>query len=376
MTLCFVSDYYPTMPHFGGIAVYTRRIALALAARGHEVHIVVAKAGQSSDWQDEGVHVHFRQVRWIPVFGRLLQGLGESIGIARILAGLNRLHRFDAVEIPNWEGLGLASTCVPGLPVITRLHTSVAESVEMAGRRPDLPERFMIWAEKTSSRRSRAVVTHSDSHCRRMARASGLDAITVIPHGIALPPEAPPAPEKVVLSIGGMSPRKGMRYLFGAIPAILDRVPEARFKIVGVDVRLAAVQAFQSQHKEAAQRIQFLGSVSGETLSSLYAECALFVSPSLYESFGLTFLEAMSHGRPVVGCATSAIPEIVDHGVTGLLVKPRSETALAGAITQLLLDDDARASMGAAARRVAMERFSLDLVAERTERFFLGLSAL
>jgi glycosyltransferase involved in cell wall biosynthesis len=206
-----------------------------------------------------------------------------------------------------------------------------------------------------------------------MARAYGLEAITVIPHGIPLPPLVPTPPGKIVLSIGGMSSRKGMRYLIDAIPAILHRVPEATFKIVGIDGQDPAVELFRNRHAEAAKRVHFLGAVSAERLGELYDECALYVSPSIYESFGLTFLEAMSHGRPVIGCATSAMPEIVDHGVTGILVAPRSETALAGAITHLLLDDDARAAMGAAARRAASGRFSLDLIAERIERFFAGV---
>ncbi len=62
---------------------------------------------------------------------------------------LNHRHRFDIVEIPNWEGMGLASTWAPGLRVVIRLHTSLAESIEMAERKPSGAERFTIWAERT-----------------------------------------------------------------------------------------------------------------------------------------------------------------------------------------------------------------------------------
>ncbi len=61
MNLCFVSDYHPTLPYYGGIAVYTQRIAQALARLGHQVHIVVAKADHCADFEDRGVQVHFRQ---------------------------------------------------------------------------------------------------------------------------------------------------------------------------------------------------------------------------------------------------------------------------------------------------------------------------
>jgi hypothetical protein len=230
--------------------------------------------------------------------------------------------------------------------------------------------------EKTSARRARAVVTHSEAHSRRMAATSGIANVTVIPHGVPIPPAVLPSEGKMVLSIGGLSMRKGMRFMLEAIPKVMERVPGATFKIVGIAQEQEAAQAVLRQCGERGERVRFLGAVNAERLEELYDECAVYVSPSTYESFGLTFAEAMAHGRPAIGCNTSAMPEIIRDGVTGRLVEPGSGPALAEAMCALLQDDAARARMGAAAREAASRQFDLQQVTERTEAFFTKLSSI
>lgn len=374
MKICFVSDYHPSLPFFGGIAVYTDRIARTLVRRGHTVHVVVAKADRKADFEAEGVQVHYRQSRWLPLIGRRTPGLGESIGIATTLAGLHKRHRFDLVEIPNWEGMGYASTFAPGLRVVIRLHTSVAESIEMAGRPPTCKERFMIRIERASTRRARAVVTHSEAHRDRMAAAYGRQDITVIPHGVEIPETSRPPAGRMVLSIGRMNARKGMTTLIEAIPAVLAQAPDAVFKIAGPAEEEAGVKEFRAAYP-ALRQVEFLGIVPGERLGQLYEECALYVSPAVYESFGLTFAEAMARARPVVGCAASAVPEIVRDGIDGLLVPPRDAAALGGAIAGLLSNPERGRQMGASGRQRAIEEFSIEISAARIERFFEGVIA-
>ena len=372
MTICFVSDCYPTFPSFGGIAIYTQLIARALVRRGHQVHVVVTLAEENADFEDEGVQVHLRRVRWMPVIGKWFPGLGESLRIARILAGLNRRHRFDLIEIPHWEGMGLASLWTPGLRVVLRLHTSLAESIKTAGRQPSRGERFMIWAEKASTRRAPAVVTHSVSHRDLMGAAYGRDDIVVIPHGVGIPEQATPPAGRSILAIGRMNARKGMETLIEAMPTVFATVPDANFRIVGTDENHPRVQKFRTEHPGLNQ-VKFLGRVDQPRLHRLYDECTAYVSPAIYESFGLTFVEAMSHGRPVIGCAASAVPEIVRDGIDGILVPCRDPDALAGAIIKLLSDAALCRRMGASARQRVIENFSIEIATARVESFFMSL---
>jgi hypothetical protein len=90
--------------------------------------------------------------------------------------------------------------------------------------------------------------------------------------------------------------------------------------------------------------------VSDEQLAGFYASCDVFVAPSLFESFGLIYPEAMQYGKPVVGCRSGGIPELVTDGVDGVLVEPGSVPALSAALDALMRDADLRRRLGEAAR--------------------------
>src|SRR5438093_743511 len=120
LRICFVADSYPSLPRFGGIAVYTQIAARALAQRGHEVHVLIASKELHSDATDGTVSLHFRRVRWIPLIGGLLAGFGESFCVAWWLRELHRKYQFDIVEIPNWEGIGLVAAWLRIAPIVVR----------------------------------------------------------------------------------------------------------------------------------------------------------------------------------------------------------------------------------------------------------------
>src|SRR5262249_40185808 len=109
---------------------------------------------------------------------------------------------------------------------------------------------------------------------------------------------------------------------------------------------------FLARHRGAAwlERIRFTGVLSDAALREEYRACDLFVAPSLFESFGLIFHEAMQYGKPVVGCRTGGVPETVADGQEGLLVKPGDAEQLAAALANLMADDVRRQRLGTAGR--------------------------
>ena len=88
--------------------------------------------------------------------------------------------------------------------------------------------------------------------------------------------------------------------------------------------------------------------------------------PSNYESFGLIFVEAMAHGKPVVACSGGGIPEVVAHGRTGFLSEPRDPAALAANLRLLCRDAGLRRTMGQEARRDVLQRFSRERMVRDT----------
>jgi glycosyltransferase involved in cell wall biosynthesis len=112
-------------------------------------------------------------------------------------------------------------------------------------------------------------------------------------------------------------------------------------------------------------RTVFLGALSLDEVAAAYAAADLCVWPAVNEAYGMAMLEAQAAGLPVVSCAARGVPDVVEHGRTGLLAPAGDERALADAVRELLLDKDRRARMGAAAAAFAAGERSVDSAAAR-----------
>jgi glycosyltransferase involved in cell wall biosynthesis len=185
---------------------------------------------------------------------------------------------------------------------------------------------------------------------------NGIDAVHEPSMGtpretLGLPPGTP-----VVLVPANFVPMKGHRWLVDAVPGVLERAPGATFLLAGTGPTLASVRArIASAGLDA--RVRVLGS-RGDMLE-LMRLADLVVLPSVAaEGLPIACLEAMLVGRPVVAAAVGGLPEVVDHGRTGLLVPPRDPASLTEAITALLADPARALSMGEAGRAAAAGRFT------------------
>ena len=126
-----------------------------------------------------------------------------------------------------------------------------------------------------------------------------------------------------MLFVGRFERRKGIDVLLAAIPEVAAAFPNARFVLAGAPGQGDLWAAFACAHPDlAGGRVAAPGRVSETQLEELYRQCDVFVAPSRYESFGLIYLEAMRHAKPVVACDAGGIPEVVTDGVTGLLAPP------------------------------------------------------
>ena len=123
-----------------------------------------------------------------------------------------------------------------------------------------------------------------------------------------------------------------------------------------------------------AERVHFLGRRMTPELRDMFADCDLFVLPSVAnsEAFGIVQLEAMVYGKPVINTALpTGVPLVSIDGETGLTVPPSDADALAAAMETLLSDDPLRAQYGNAARERVLREFSLNTVMEKTRAVLL-----
>ncbi len=162
-----------------------------------------------------------------------------------------------------------------------------------------------------------------------------------------------------IIGVGGRLIRqKGIDVLLRAFPDVLKMHPGARLLIGGDGPERQALETLAAQ-LEIAEPVYFAGWVENAA-ESLTPACDVVVVPSRWEGFGLVTLEAMASALPVIASRTSALPEIVVDGETGLLVPPDEPAALAHAINALLSDPVRAAQFGEAGYQRLISEFSVD----------------
>lgn len=147
--------------------------------------------------------------------------------------------------------------------------------------------------------------------------------------------------EPMILFVGGNMQRKGVPDIIDASPDIIKRFPNVQFLIVGGD---KAIDKLREKCKKngVASNFRFTGWCSQDKIVDYYKNGTLFVMPSLTEALGVTFLEAMAAGIPVIGTNVGGIPEIIQDGVNGRLVPVNSPKSIANTIIELLSDETSR----------------------------------
>lgn len=162
--------------------------------------------------------------------------------------------------------------------------------------------------------------------------------------------------DPTLLSVGRLVPRKGIDTVLQALPAIAAAVPDVEYRVVGQGPDRARLEALATSIG-VADRVRFLGPLNQAELAAEYERCSVFALPTRrtddgeVEGYGLVFLEAAAHGRPVVGGRAGGAADAVVDGETGVLVDATSGPAVAAAITELLRNPERARALGEAGRR-------------------------
>src|SRR5437016_7033103 len=215
----------------------------------------------------------------------------------------------------------------------------------------------------------------------------GRDHIRVIPNGMVLPPRAvsrrdftirrqlgidPSAP--LIVVVCRLNEGKGLEYFLEATVIVRKQFPAARFLIVGdsiVDATYRPALERKARSFNVEDCVIFTGHRSD--VPKLLEEVNLSVLPSLSEGLSNSLLEAMAAGLPVVATNVGGNPEIVQDGITGILVPPRDPAAMADAIIRVLEAPEMAKRFGLAGRERVMNHFSLETVIRRTSERYMML---
>jgi len=178
--------------------------------------------------------------------------------------------------------------------------------------------------------------------------------------------------EPVILFAGVLTPLKGVHHLLHAFAKVAQEFPEVRLEIVGRDENPEYAEELRQElfRLRLNGRVSFVGEVPQAELANRMSRSRVFVLPSLSEGLGRVVVEAMATGTPVIGSHVGGIPEMVQEGLTGFLVPPGDEEALAERLRWVLKHPQEAKAMGHRAREFARSFFSPEVYLAGYRRLF------
>jgi glycosyltransferase involved in cell wall biosynthesis len=385
-------------------ATYVHDINRHLVRRGHSV-TVVTPGGPSLAREDtfDGVRI-VRFPLELPAdltYGRVAQSrvswLGKFARLAVMARYLKAQHRAILTEareggqvdvihahwaIPTGPAAVLAARKLEVPSVITMHGGDVYVNPEQGY---DFPTRWYVRPALRWTLRHAGALTAITEDCRQHALRAGAPAerIRLVFNGTDLrrfsPDEngdrrGPRFGPNMIFACRQLFPRKGIRFLIEAAAQLKPQFPDLKVVLAGDGFERPEL-ARLAESLGLAPDVTFLGWVPNTELPPYYRAAAVSVIPSLEEGFGIPAAEAMGCEVPVVASDAGGLPEVVEHGVTGLVVPRGDSTALAQAIGSLLADPERRRTMGQAGRARALRLFDWDHSAEQFEQIYREVGA-
>ena len=380
-------------------ATYVHDINRHLVRRGHRVTVVTpGNASMPASESFDGVEV-VRFPMELPVdltYGRVAQTRvnfwGKFARVAVMAHYLEAQYRATLATVRERGGdVVHAHWAIPtgpaavhaarrlGLPSVITMHGGDVYVNPEQGY--DFPTRWYVRPALRWTLRHAAALTAITEDCRQHALRAGapdralhlvfngtdLRRFSPAPHGNSA--VDPRFGSHMIFACRQLFPRKGIRFLIEAAAVLKPRFPDLKVVVAGDGFERPELIGL-AESLGIIRDVTFLGWVPNSELPPYYHAAAVSVVPSLEEGFGIPAAEAMGCQIPVVASDAGGLPEVVEHGVTGLIVPRGDSVALAEAIGALLADPARRAQMGRAGRERALRLFDWDRTAEQLERIY------
>lgn len=348
MNIVVATGLYP--PEIGGPATYARMVEEELPK--HDIAVTV---------------LPFGRVRSYP---KVIRHIVYTIKLWRAAAAAEVIYALDPISV-GWPALLVAK--LRRRRLLVRLGGDYAweqgcarfgltrtldEYTKRQSGRP-LPVRVLAWLQTAMVRRAERVIVPSE-YLKRIVASWGVPAeqVTVI-YSVLFPLSVDPDRETLreelqftfptIVSAGRLVPWKGFAALIRVIDRLRGQYPEIQLVIAGDGAERAQLEA-QIQSAGLSEHVRLLGNVGKDALGATIKAADVFVLNTAYEGLSHQLLEVMDLGTPVVTTDVGGNPELIEHGVTGLLVEPDDENALAQSITTFLSDAHCRHELTTAAK--------------------------
>jgi phosphatidylinositol alpha-1,6-mannosyltransferase len=372
MRSLLISTYYP--PEHGGIAHYMASVAEALGPE-HVCCLTSVRAPALGAKRGDGVRVYRRPRAFAAA------KITQAVSVAASIGEIVLRERPQAVQLATTTSEGYFGLWLRrwlGLPFVIYAHgNEVLQAIQSSW---PLPRRALVSADR---------VLANSRFTASLVRDAGVapERVEIVHPGCDIESFHPTERDEslcrrllgerragpILLSVGGLVPRKGQDMVIHALPKLLKRYPDLVYLIVGEGRHRRTLETLIAQ-TGVGDRVVLTGEVRDVPLQQIYALCDLFVMPSReqldlcdVEGFGMVYLEANACGKAVIGGRSGGIADAIIDGQTGLLVDPHSPEAIAEALDQLLSNRTLASQMGAHGRARIAREFTWTQVAARIQ---------
>lgn len=394
MRIAMISEHASPLAALGGVDAggqnsHVAELAAALAGHGHEVRVYTRRDNSElpetvpmSDRVDV-VHVPAGPAEVLPK-DELLPFMGAFA--EWLAADWQNGWRPDVAHAHFWMS-GLATVTAArafDVPVVQTYHALGAVKRRHQGTADTSPPHRIAYERELGRSVDRVIVQCEDERGELLRLGVPRGRMALVPSGVnteRFRPDGPAAPRESgrarILTVARLVERKGIEDIIRALP----QVPGADLVVAGgppgaglaTDPYAGKLRRLAAELR-IADRVRLLGAVPAHEMAAWYRSSDVVAATPWYEPFGISPLEAMACGVPVVATAVGGLTDTVVDGMTGDLVPPRDPRALSAALRHLLGDDMRREAYGAAAVDRAASAYAWPRIADRLAAVYASIA--
>jgi len=368
LKICLTINSSPWSAFKGGGQLAVHNLACSLFSKGHQVHVLYSKYPH----EQFNIEVPY-EVHWVHHYDFATINL-NIFSFLNVLGPLAGKEKFDVIhgnaEESFWSGK------ISKNNNSTYVFTSHTPYIPMTGMLKGIssPVRFLK-SINNYLLRSAIIEANSVIAFSKFSRDLILDGVgdayaskvKVVSPGVEnswFEVERKPSSDSALLFWGRIEEEKGLPELFHALKTVSKVVEDVKLTIVGEGNRLLEYKSLVAD-LSLTDHVEFTGWLCSTKIQNLTTQNSLGIFPSRVESFGLSVVEAMAAGLPVIAASGGAVPENIEQGVTGTLVPINDADALAKAIIFILANVQHAESMARAAKIVVQQKFTWDKAASK-----------
>lgn len=383
MHICFISQEYPPETGWGGIGTYTFEMAHGLAKYGHQVTVIAHANGVEKVETYDNVQVHrilpapaFDNKRGLWRLNKYWPGFAwAALKRLQLVHNTKPIHLVEAAE-------GRADSLFvllkrQRLKTIVRLHTALMFLNQINGIAPNYRHKIQYWQEKRVLQSADAITSPSLAILELTRAWTKFDKkkIAVIPNPVNTKTFSPEPVQRLseVLYVGRLEHQK-IFVLAEAIPSILKRNKNVTIRFLGKDSLDNNGMSWQERILASVpsgqrQRLVFQHA-RREELVNYYRKAGMATLPSVWENFPYAILEAMACGTASVCTCVGGYPELIEDGISGILVPPSDPAALVDTICGLADDPAQQERLGKRARERVLDCFAIERIVPPMVEFY------